>query len=245
MLQNFLVCGTNKSETVDFYSLNAYEWCGDSSYTVSGYDQLQKNATDYPVPIFFSETGCNTVPPRTFGDQAAILGSEMDNTWSGAIIYEWIEETNNYGLVNYGSSGAVSGTPTPMQPDFSNLAGQWATLTPAGVQLSAYSASASSPAVSCPAYTSDGWKVDPNSPLPTLGQTLNRDSPSTTSLYPTGGATKSGMASGASGSASASASASGSGAKKADAAGRNSGLSTLICMGAGLMGLSLAFVVWL
>ena len=65
-LQNYLACGGNSSETLDFFSLNAYEWCGDSSYTESGYSALQKNASDYPIPIFFSETGCNTVKPRTF-----------------------------------------------------------------------------------------------------------------------------------------------------------------------------------
>lgn len=39
----------------------------------------------------FLQTGCNTLKPRTFEDQSAILGPEMMNTWSGAIIYEWIE----------------------------------------------------------------------------------------------------------------------------------------------------------
>lgn len=27
---------------------------------------------------------------------------QMADAWSGAIIYEWIEETNNYGLIEYG-----------------------------------------------------------------------------------------------------------------------------------------------
>jgi 1,3-beta-glucanosyltransferase GAS1 len=57
MLQNYLACGTNTSESVDFYSLNAYEWCGSaSSYTVSGYSQLNENVTSYNIPIFLSET---------------------------------------------------------------------------------------------------------------------------------------------------------------------------------------------
>ena len=81
MLQNYLACGGNSSQTVDFFSLNAYEWCGDSTYETSGYTTLQDEAQGYPVPIFFSETGCNTAPPRTFADQAAIFGSDMVNTW--------------------------------------------------------------------------------------------------------------------------------------------------------------------
>ena len=103
MLQDYLVCRPDASERLDFYSLNAYEWCGSqSSYTISGYNQLQALASDYPVPIFLSETGCNAVRPRTFDDQAAVLGPDMSGTWSGAIIYEWIQETNAYGLVQYG-----------------------------------------------------------------------------------------------------------------------------------------------
>src|ERR1700742_4025347 len=32
MLQNYLACGTDPAKAIDFFSLNAYEWCGDSSY---------------------------------------------------------------------------------------------------------------------------------------------------------------------------------------------------------------------
>lgn len=37
----------------------------------------------------------------------------MVNTWSGAIIYEWIQEMNQYGLINYGpqlDAGVNEGT---------------------------------------------------------------------------------------------------------------------------------------
>jgi 1,3-beta-glucanosyltransferase GAS1 len=103
MLQDYLVCRGNASERVDFFSLNSYEWCGaQTSYEISGYMALQQSFDKYPVPVFFSETGCNTVPPRNFADQIAIFGSNMSETWSGAIIYEWIQEMNAYGLVAYG-----------------------------------------------------------------------------------------------------------------------------------------------
>ncbi|CZT20910.1 related to beta (1-3) glucanosyltransferase [Ramularia collo-cygni] len=180
-LQNYLACGSNASEALDFFSLNAYEWCGDATFEVSGYQFLQMNASEYNIPIFFSETGCNTVKPRTFQDQSAILGPKMMNTWSGAIIYEWIEETNNYGLISYGpkpADGATganivagftrAGTPTPVSPDFENLKSQWATLAPTGVSSAAYSPSLSPPA--CPSSTSGLWNVDGNVPLPTVGQ---------------------------------------------------------------------------
>jgi len=188
MLQNYLVCRANESERVDFYSLNSYEWCGShSSYAISGYNILQQYANGYPVPIFLSEDGCNTVPPRTFDDQSAIFGSQMSGTWSGSIIYEWIEETNNYGLVKYGPFAGKGvnegtsvvdgfsrqGTPTPISPDFSNLQAQWATLSPTGVASSAYASSASRltpPA--CPTPTPTGWNVNADAPLPTMGQTV-------------------------------------------------------------------------
>ncbi|KAI1616087.1 Glucanosyltransferase-domain-containing protein [Exophiala viscosa] len=166
MLQDYLVCRPNATERMDFYALNSYEWCGSSAtYDTSGYVNLQADAENYPIPIFFSEDGCNTVPPRTFNDQAAIFGPDMVNTWSGAIIYEWIQETNDYGLVSYGAQG----TPTPVQPDFSNLASQWATLTPTGVQSAAYSSTFSASIPTCPSSTAGGWTADPSAALPTIG----------------------------------------------------------------------------
>jgi 1,3-beta-glucanosyltransferase GAS1 len=102
MLQDYLVCRPNETERLDFYSLNSYRWCGDATYQTSGYNQIEQMFQNYPVPVFFSETGCNVAPPRTFGDQDAIFGPEMSGTFSGAIIYEWIQEMNNYGLVSYG-----------------------------------------------------------------------------------------------------------------------------------------------
>lgn len=205
-LQDFLACGGNASETVDFFSLNAYEWCGASSYDLSGYSQLEANATNYPLPIFFSETGCNTAPPRTFADQSAIFGSRMANTWSGAVVYEWVEVANNYGIVSYGTpsantvSGAasnyiVSGTPNPISPDYQNLKSQWATLSPTGIALSAYSASASSLSTpACPTSTANGWLVNGNAALPSLGQTGAATSTvpaSGTAAAPSASATKS------------------------------------------------------
>jgi hypothetical protein len=178
MLQNYLSCGPDLSATIDFFSLNAYEWCGQNSYEQSGYAALTANVTSYNVPIFFSETGCIIPPPRTFGDQAAIFGPDMSPYWSGAIVYEWIQESNNYGIVSYGpqvnpaSPNAPpdgfprSGTPQPISPDFSNLKTQWAQATPTAIAESAYSPSIST--IACPASTANAWDVDPSAELPTL-----------------------------------------------------------------------------
>ncbi|KAH8670136.1 glycoside hydrolase family 72 protein [Tricladium varicosporioides] len=182
MLQNYLSCGSNSSESIDMFGLNAYEWCGDNTLQTSGYSTLNTYAATYNVPIFFSETGCNTVRPRTFADQSAILGPDMDSLWSGAIVYEWIEEANNYGLISYGPNVSATvtgsniqggysraGTPTPVSPDFSNLMSQWKTLSPTGVASSAYTASVTPPA--CPSSTAGGWLVNGDVKLPSVGQT--------------------------------------------------------------------------
>ncbi|KAG5301643.1 pH-responsive protein [Histoplasma ohiense] len=184
MLQNYLVCREDESERLDFFALNAYEWCGKSTFEVSGYSNLNDQAEGYPVPIFFSETGCNTVRPRDFEDLNAILGPEMTGTWSGAMVYEWIEELNNYGLITYGKppEGDKSnpsaldgfsrrGTPTPIKPDFTNLKSRFASLSPTGVELSDYSRQASKiTAPPCPSSTPHSWDVDPSADLPSIGQ---------------------------------------------------------------------------
>ncbi|KAI9696047.1 MAG: hypothetical protein M1836_005878 [Candelina mexicana] len=228
MVQNYLACGTNASESLDFFSLNVYEWCGQSSYVTSGYSDLEKNATDYNIPIFFSETGCITARPRTFEDQRQIFGV-MADVWSGAIVYEWIQEANNYGLVSYGpsvdvtSAGATitrSGTPTPVSPDYSNLLTQWSSVKPSGVKQSAYKPSNSAPA--CPTSMPGIWEVDGNVKLPSLGQHAVLAT-STAGASPTGSA------------------ASATATKKSG----SSGGKEIAVMSFGLSGVLLGFIWWL
>ena len=156
-LQNYLAC-SSVATSIDFFGLNSYEWCGDANYQTSGYSNLQAMAVGYPVPMFMSETGCNVVPGgRTFTDQAAIFGPEMSGTWSGSIIYEWVQESNDYGLVNYPNGVAYSGAPIPIQPDFDNLSNEWSKVSPVGISEGAYSPSLSMPV--CPPATG-GWQVN-------------------------------------------------------------------------------------
>lgn len=54
MLQNYLACGDDTKEAIDFFSLNAYSWCGKSTYEQSGYNVLEQNSTDLHIPIFMS-----------------------------------------------------------------------------------------------------------------------------------------------------------------------------------------------
>ncbi|KAK0100154.1 hypothetical protein ONS95_008493 [Cadophora gregata] len=164
MLQNYLACG-EADEAIDFFGLNSYEWCGTATYETSGYAGLQAMTVGYNLPIFFSETGCNVGGERTFNDQSAIFGPEMIDTWSGSIIYEWVQETNDYGIVDYPNGEIYSSTPTPIQPDFNNLANVWKDINPVGVSEDSYSPTFSPPA--CPGATG-GWAVNGNVPLPRL-----------------------------------------------------------------------------
>lgn len=169
MLQNYLSCGSKPDQIIDFFGLNSYEWCGTATYESSGYSNLQAMSAGYNIPIFFSETGCNVGGERTFDDQAAIFGDKMVGTWSGSIIYEWVQEVNDYGLVDYPNGQIYNGAPTPIQPDYDNLSKQWKTITPSGVALATYKPSNSPPA--CPSATL-GWQLDGDVPLPTLAPSI-------------------------------------------------------------------------
>lgn len=108
MLMDYVACQPNATNRLDFYALNTYRWCGQTTFQNSGYNKLQAAAEDYPIPIFISETGCNNIRPRTWGDMASIYGPDMVDTWSGSIVYEWIQEWNDFGIVQYGAPQATS-----------------------------------------------------------------------------------------------------------------------------------------
>ncbi|KAF3937931.1 hypothetical protein ABW19_dt0210443 [Dactylella cylindrospora] len=184
MVQNYLACEhegfSNRDASIDFYGVNAYEWCNPTdTFETSGYSRLTGylSSANYDIPAFFSEDGCNTAPPRLFEDMFSIYGSNMTDWWSGSIVYEWINEANKYGLVSYGMvsdpSTAVggdpyerSGTPTPVSPDFANLQTVWASVSPTTVTMSLYTPTNTQ--VACPS-SAGAWTVNPSESLPTLG----------------------------------------------------------------------------
>ena len=109
VLQDYFDCGSDDI-AADFFAFHAYSWCGASSFTTSGYDKLYAHAQGYDIPIFLSETGCNNIRPRIFTEQVAILGREMNDRYSGSIVYQWHNTGSNYGIANY-SNTAFTGTP--------------------------------------------------------------------------------------------------------------------------------------
>ncbi|KAK7733080.1 Glycolipid anchored surface protein 4 precursor [Cytospora paraplurivora] len=97
----------NDMSRVDLFALNSYSWCGNSSFTESGYDTLVEGFNGTSVPVFFSEFGCNTPDPRVFTEVPEIYSDQMQNVFSGGIVYEYAQEANNFGLVNISSDGSA------------------------------------------------------------------------------------------------------------------------------------------
>ncbi|KAJ5279045.1 hypothetical protein N7478_004417 [Penicillium angulare] len=157
----YLVCGGNSSEAIDFFGLNLYAWCGDATYASSGYKDTYSEFGVLGVPIFLSEDGCNAVQPREFKDQSALFGSEMSGNWSGAVIYEWRESGNDYGLVNF--TKLASGAQTPqLLSDYTSLSKEWASCT-----INTTSP-ITKPTPACPTSNSLYWTLDPSVTLPTI-----------------------------------------------------------------------------
>lgn len=122
-LAEYLACGSH-TEAVDFYGVNSYQWCGDQTFQTSGYDTLVHDYSDYPLPLFLSEFGCNAITPRTFQEVEALYSTQMTPVFSGGLVYEYSQGPNNYGLVEVGAKGEVF-----MREDFENLRERMNSLT--------------------------------------------------------------------------------------------------------------------
>lgn len=95
-LEDYFNCG-DPTSSVDFLGLNIYSWCGSSSFAESGYSALTSSLSNYSIPVFFSEYGCNAIQPRLFAEVSALYSSQMTDVFSGGIVYEYFQETNDYG----------------------------------------------------------------------------------------------------------------------------------------------------
>ncbi|KAF1976994.1 1,3-beta-glucanosyltransferase gel4 precursor [Bimuria novae-zelandiae CBS 107.79] len=163
-LANFFDCG-DRSDAIDFWGYNIYSWCGNSSFKESGFDVRTKEFAKYNVPVFFAEYGCNTMreenPPkdRLFTEVGTLYGDEMNDVWSGGIVYMYNEEANKFGLVEI-KNGKVE-----PNGDFDNLSKEIAKATPTGVKMNEYSPT-NTAAAKCPSVNSDwGAASDPLPPV--------------------------------------------------------------------------------
>ncbi|GAP88252.1 putative carbohydrate-binding module family 43 protein [Rosellinia necatrix] len=163
-LAHYFACqpedGTDTS--IDFWGYNVYSWCGFSNYVASSYGERVEFFSDYPVPVFFAEYGCNegiTGGPthRPFTEVAVLYGN-MTEVFSGGIVYQWFQSENNFGLVNIENNEVVP------EPDFTSLRDQLAKISPTITASSAYTPANSAPA--CPT-TGSSW-APVASPLPAI-----------------------------------------------------------------------------
>ena len=121
---SYLSCGIDDSpdSKIDFFGLNSYSWCGDSSFTTSGYDTLVAQFSNTTIPVFFSEYGCNKPAPRMFTEVPVLYGPQM-TVLSGGLVYEYSQEDSNYGLVSLNGNNTVT-----LLGDYTNLQAQYAKL---------------------------------------------------------------------------------------------------------------------
>lgn len=162
-LADYFNCG-NAEDRAEFWGYNIYSWCGDSSYTKSGYDQRTEEFQNYSIPVFFAEYGCNTPSPRKFTEVQALYSSPMTDVFSGGIVYMYYQEENKFGLVEIDGNGKV----TKLQ-DFTNLKNQITKVNPKGVTMSSYTPSNTSPR-DCPAEN-EFWEASKTLP-PTPDESL-------------------------------------------------------------------------
>ncbi len=117
-LAQYFNCGDNATRA-DFYGFNSYSWCGASSFTQSGFVDRVSEFSNYSIPLFFSEFGCNLVQPRPFTEIESIYSTQMTGVFSGGLVYEWSQEENNYGLVK------ITGNSVSLLQDYNNLASEY------------------------------------------------------------------------------------------------------------------------
>ncbi len=101
----YLNCGPDVAS--DFFAFNDYSWCDPSTFDQSGWNIKVQDFSNYSLPIFLSEHGCNT-NKRTFGDIAALYNTEMTGVYSGGLVYEYSQEASDYGLVQINSDGSIT-----------------------------------------------------------------------------------------------------------------------------------------
>ena len=155
-LMNYFICNSTPEESIDFYGVNIYEWCGYSSYVSSGYKERTEEHKNFPIPLFMSEFGCNAYRPRPFTEIEAIFSPVMSDVWSGGLVYMYFEEENQYGIVKRLTPSTVE-----ILPEFANLEKQYNKVNVKGVSKAQYSSQLSTmskPQINCP-VVSTKWEA--------------------------------------------------------------------------------------
>ncbi|KAF1924119.1 glycoside hydrolase family 72 protein [Didymella exigua CBS 183.55] len=120
-MADYMNCGEDAVRS-DFYAFNDYSWCDPNTFTGAGWDQKVQKLSNYSLPIFLSEFGCNT-NKRQFNEVKSIYSTDMSSVYSGGLVYEYSQEDSNYGLVE------ISGNSVTELTDFTTLKNAYANAT--------------------------------------------------------------------------------------------------------------------
>ncbi|EDN10749.1 glycolipid-anchored surface protein 5 precursor [Histoplasma mississippiense (nom. inval.)] len=104
-MAQYMNCGPD-DERSDFFAFNDYSWCDPSTFEISGWNKKVELFSDYGLPLFLSEFGCNT-NTREWNEVKALYSDKMTSVYSGGLVYEYSQEPNNYGLVKLEDGKAV------------------------------------------------------------------------------------------------------------------------------------------
>lgn len=148
-IADYFACGSVE-ERADFYGINMYEWCGESTFKDSGFADRTAEFKNLTIPVFFSEYGCNEVSPRKFTEVGSLYSSDMTDVWSGGIVYMYFEEANNYGLVS------LDGDDVKTLDDYSYYSKEIWNIEPTSAKSGDVSQETST--LACPAQDSN-WKA--------------------------------------------------------------------------------------
>ncbi|KUI62796.1 1,3-beta-glucanosyltransferase gel4 [Cytospora mali] len=157
-MAEYFNCG-DQENAIDFWGYNIYEWCGQSTFEKSGYSSVVDFFSNYSIPVFFAEYGCNTVDGaagRIFQETTELYTAEMTEVIAGGIVYMYFQEANDYGLVSAINSESVS-----TLKDYTSLSSRVNAASPTSTDMAAYTPS-NSPAA-CPAVGAS-WQAASNLP---------------------------------------------------------------------------------
>ena len=162
---HYFNCGPDE-ERSDFFAFNDYSWCT-SDYMTARWDEKVANFSNYGLPIFLSEWGCNT-NKRDFGELEALMDAErMTPVYSGGLMYEYTNKEDNYGIVEVGSD-------TTMWRKLDEFDAFKQALEDYPAPAGDGGAASTTHAVDCPAKDEKMWNVDPDMDLPAMPEAAKR-----------------------------------------------------------------------
>ncbi|KAK4114809.1 carbohydrate-binding module family 43 protein [Canariomyces notabilis] len=164
-MAHYFNCGDQES-AIDYWGYNIYSWCGKSSMSESGYDKQVEFFSNYSVPVFFAEYGCNLpdgAEGRIWDETTALYSDEMTGVFSGGIVYMYFQEANDYGLVTVKNDEATT------MKNYDALKTVMSSVAPSSTAMDSYQPT-NSPAA-CPPI-SNTWKVKGNALPPTPDTSL-------------------------------------------------------------------------